>query len=189
MADGMSKTHPDETPVRKKGGRTIALYPGSFDPFTNGHLDMVDRACEIFDELVLAIAANSRKTSLFTVEERQELMQAVMAGRPNVRVTSFTGLTTTFAREVGASVVVRGIRAVTDFDYEHAMYQVNRDLAPDVETVFLLSSREYTFLSSTIIKEIARFGKVYDDYAPPVVNAALLRKFGPASKSPAENLW
>jgi pantetheine-phosphate adenylyltransferase len=158
--------------------KKIALYPGSFDPFTNGHLDIVDRACEIFDELVLAIAHNSKKTTLFTLEERKKILEEVMADRPCVRVAEFEGLTTTYARTIGATAIVRGIRAVTDFDYEYAIFQVNRDLEPEIDTVFLLASRDYSFLSSTIIKEVARYGKTFPEYAPEAVNRALLRKFG-----------
>lgn len=167
-----------EARKEEKKAKKIALYPGSFDPFTNGHLDIVDRACEIFDELVLAIAHNSKKTTLFSLEERREILEEVMSDRPRVRVAEFEGLTTTYARTVGATAIVRGIRAVTDFDYEYAIYQVNRDLEPEIDTVFLLASRDYSFLSSTIIKEVARYGKTFPEYAPDPVNRALLRKFG-----------
>jgi len=161
-----------------KKEKTIALYPGSFDPFTNGHLDIVDRATEIFDTVCIAIAHNSKKTTLFSLEERQQMLEEVMKDRPHVNVAVFEGLTTTYARQIGASAIIRGIRAVTDFDYEYAIYQVNRDLESEIDTVFLLASRDYSFLSSTIIKEVARYGKTFADYAPDVVNQALLRKFG-----------
>lgn len=157
----------------------IAIYPGSFDPFTNGHLDIVHRACEIFDQLVLAIAYNSsKKSTLFDIDERKEMLTEVMADWPQVTVAVFEGLTTNYAYSVGATAIVRGIRAVTDFDYEYAIYQVNRDLEPKIDTVFLLASRDYSFLSSTIIKEVARYGKTFEDYAPAIVNDALLKKFG-----------
>jgi len=160
----------------------IAVYPGSFDPITNGHLDIIYRAKEIFDKIIIAIAVNSTKKTLFTMEERKELIQKVIQNRKelngNVEVEIFTGLLTTFAKQVKATGIVRGIRAVTDFDYEYAIYQVNRELAPEVDTVFLLASKKNSFISSTIIKEIARYGRVLDEYAPPEINDALLKKFG-----------
>ncbi len=160
----------------------IAVYPGSFDPITNGHLDIIYRAKEIFDKIIIAIAVNSAKKTLFTLEERKDLIEKVIQCNQdlvnNVEVVIFEGLLTTFAKEVKATAIVRGIRAVTDFDYEYAIYQVNRELAPEVDTVFLLASREYSFISSTIIKEVARYGRVLTEYAPPEVNEALLKKFG-----------
>lgn len=155
-----------------------AVYPGSFDPFTNGHLDIVDRASEIFDRLVVAVAVNSSKQGLFTLEERLDLMKAVLKGRDRVEVTSFDGLLVDFAAEIEATAIVRGIRAVTDFDYEYAIYQVNREMNSRVETVFLLASKEYSYLSSTILKEVARYGRSVDKYAPAVVAEALLARFG-----------
>ncbi len=161
----------------------IAVYPGSFDPVTYGHLDIIERACEIFDKLYIAIAVNSSKKTLFTLEERKELIELVLAEekkeiREKVEVSIFRGLLTTFAREMKASCIVRGIRAVTDFDYEYAIYQANRELAPEIDTVFLLASKEYSFISSSIIKEVARYGRTLDKYAPRQVNQALLIKFG-----------
>ncbi|GIX40900.1 MAG: phosphopantetheine adenylyltransferase [Leptospiraceae bacterium] len=160
----------------------IAVYPGSFDPITNGHLDIINRAKEIFDKVIIAIAVNSSKKTLFTLEERKELIEKVISKRKEldgkVEVVIFRGLLTTFAKEIKATAIVRGIRAVTDFDYEYAIYQVNRELAPEVDTVFLLASREFSFISSTIIKEVARYGRVLKEYAPPEVNEALLKKFG-----------
>ncbi len=160
----------------------IAVYPGSFDPITNGHLDIIYRAKEIFDKIIIAIAVNSAKKTLFTLEERKNLIEKVIKYNQNlvnkVEVVIFEGLLTTFAKEVKATAIVRGIRAVTDFDYEYAIYQVNRELAPEVDTVFLLASKKYSFISSTIIKEVARYGRVLTEYAPPEVNEALLKKFG-----------
>lgn len=160
----------------------IAVYPGSFDPITNGHLDIISRAKEIFDKVYIAIAVNSSKKTLFTMEERKELIEQVIQNNKNlngkVEVVIFTGLLTTFAREIHATAIVRGIRAVTDFDYEYAIYQVNRELAPNVDTVFLLASKENSFISSSIIKELARYGRILEQYAPKEVNEALLKKFG-----------
>jgi pantetheine-phosphate adenylyltransferase len=156
----------------------IAVYPGSFDPFTNGHLDIVDRARTLFDKIIIAIAVNSEKTTLFSLEEREDMIAEVIRDKSEVSVVSFSGLLVEFARGVGAIAIIRGMRAVTDFEYEYAIYQMNRDLNPDLDTVFLLASKEYSFLSSTIIKEVARYGQSVSDYAPQVVSEALLRRFG-----------
>ena len=155
-----------------------AVYPGSFDPMTFGHLDIVDRARCMFDKIYVAIAINSAKSTLFSLEERRSLTQEVLKDRKDVEVVTFEGLLTDFARNVNATAIVRGIRAVTDFDYEYAIYQVNRQLNPNVDTVFLLTSQKYSFISSTIIKEVARYGKSLSEYAPPEVSQALLKKFG-----------
>lgn len=156
----------------------VAVYPGSFDPFTNGHLDIVERARVLFDQVIVSIAVNSQKSSLFTLAEREQLIGEVLKDMDNVEVSSFSGLLAEYAREVGASAIVRGIRAVTDFEYEYAIYQINRELNPDVDTVFLLAGQKYSFLSSTIIKEVARYGRSVADHAPAVINEALLQKFG-----------
>lgn len=154
------------------------LYPGSFDPFTNGHLDIVERSLELFDTVYVAIATNSAKTSLFTLEERRSLISEIFKENERVQVVSFQNLLVEFARQKGAVSIIRGLRAVTDFDYEYAMFQVNRDMEPHIETVFLLSSQKYSFLSSTIIKEIARLGRDVREYTPPSISQALARKFG-----------
>lgn len=156
-----------------------AVYPGSFDPFTNGHLEIVDRACVIFDRVVVAVAVNSdKKNNLFTIQERLDMMRVIMKDRPRVEVQTFNGLLIEYVREIQATAIVRGIRAVTDFEYEYAIYQINRDLNPDVDTVFLLASKEHSFLSSSIIKEVARYGRDVSNYAPEIVNDSLLKKFG-----------
>jgi len=156
----------------------IAIYPGSFDPFTNGHLDIVDRAATLFDKIIIAIAVNSEKNTLFSLSEREDMIAEVIKNKKDVTVVSFTGLLVEFAKEVGAKTIIRGIRAVTDFEYEYAIYQMNRDLNPDLDTVFLLASKEYSFLSSTILKEVARYGQSVSEYAPPVISEALLKRFG-----------
>ncbi len=160
----------------------IAVYPGSFDPITNGHLDIVYRCLDIFDIIYIAIAVNSSKKTLFTLEERKELIEKVINTKAElkkkVKVVVFTNLLVNFAKEVNAKTIIRGIRAVTDFEYEYAIYQVNRELAPEIDTFFLMASREYSFISSSIIKEVARYGKILENYAPQEVNQALLKKFG-----------
>lgn len=156
----------------------LAVYPGSFDPFTNGHLDIVRRAAGLFDRVVVAVARNSSKNSFFTVEERIDLLKECVAEMPAVEVSSFTGLLVDYCKSVGARVIVRGIRAVTDFDYEYAIFQLNQELNSEVETVFLLAGKQYSFVSSTLIKEVARYGRSVEDHAPACVSQALLKKFG-----------
>jgi len=156
----------------------IAVYPGSFDPFTNGHLDVVDRALGIFDKLIIAVAANPEKRlPLFTVEERVELIRASLAGRDRVEVASFTGLTVEFARARGARTLVKGLRAYSDFDAELQQALMNRKLAPDIHTVFLMSGFAHIFVSSSILKDIASYGGKVSDLVPPPVAKALKEKF------------
>lgn len=156
----------------------IFIYPGSFDPFTNGHLDIVERALALCDHLIVAIAVNSAKKTLFTLEERKDLIERVLGERKNLEVTFFEGLLVDYASTRQATAIVRGIRAVTDFDYEYAMSQLNHDLNPAIETIFLLASKEFSFLSSTMLKEVARYGSSVKNHAPEVVNHALLMKYG-----------
>ncbi len=156
----------------------IAVYPGSFDPFTNGHLDVVDRALHIFDRIIVAVAANPEKRQpLFTVEERVRLIQESLKGRERAEVTSFTGLTVEFARSRGALTVVKGLRAYSDFDAELQQALMNRKLAPDIHTVFLMSSFTHIFVSSSILKDIASYGGKVSDLVPPPVARALKEKY------------
>jgi pantetheine-phosphate adenylyltransferase len=155
-----------------------AIYPGSFDPITNGHLDVIERAAGLFDHLIIAVANNSEKRPLFATEERVRLIEESVAGLGAVEVTSFRGLLVNFARERGAMVVVRGLRAVTDFEYEFQMALMNRTLRDDVETVFLAAREEYTYLSSRIIKEVARLGGDVSRMVPPAVARALPAALG-----------
>ena len=155
----------------------IAIYPGSFDPVTKGHLDIIERAQRLCDCLLVAIAHNSSKKSLFSVEERAALLEEALKDKPKVKVKTFSTLLIDFAREQRASAIIRGLRAVSDFDYEYAMYQANIEMCPEIDTIFLLSSREYSFLSSSIIKEFARYGQRLDKYTPEPVSRALLKKF------------
>ena len=156
----------------------IAVYPGSFDPFTNGHLDVVDRALGIFDKLIVAVAANpDKRQPLFTVEERVRLIEDSLKPRERVEVTSFRGLTVEFARSRGANTLVKGLRAYSDFDAELQQALMNRKLAPDIHTVFLMSSFTHIFVSSSILKDIASYGGKVSDLVPPAVARALKEKF------------
>jgi pantetheine-phosphate adenylyltransferase len=156
----------------------IAVYPGSFDPFTNGHLDVVDRALSIFDEVIVAVAANpDKRKPLFTVDERVKLIKGSLAGRDRVQTVSFKGLTVDFARSRKANTIVKGLRAYSDFDAELQQALMNRKLAPDVHTVFLMSSFAHIFVSSSILKDIASHGRDVSDLVPPVVAKALKEKF------------
>ena len=156
----------------------VAVYPGSFDPFTNGHLDVVNRALGIFDRLIVAVAANpDKRQPLFTVEERVQLIRESLKGRDRVEVTSFTGLTVEFARSKGANTIVKGLRAYSDFDAELQQALMNRKLAPDVHTVFLMSSFAHIFVSSSILKDIASHGRDVSEFVPPAVAARLKEKF------------
>ena len=155
-----------------------AVYPGSFDPFTNGHLDVVDRALGIFDKLIVAVAANpDKRQPLFTVEERMELIQASLKGREAVEVARYQGLTVEFARSRGATTLVKGLRAYSDFDAELQQALMNRKLAPDVQTIFLMSSFTHIFVSSSTIKDIASYGRDVSDFVPPAVAKRLKEKF------------
>ena len=156
----------------------VAVYPGSFDPFTNGHLDVVDRALSIFDRVIVAVAANPEKRQpLFTVEERIKLVEESLKGRKGVEVTSFKGLTVEFARSLGATTLIKGLRAYSDFDAELQQALMNRKLAPDIHTVFLMSGFAHIFVSSSILKDIASYGGKVDDLVPPPVARALKEKY------------
>ena len=146
-----------------------AVYPGSFDPATYGHLDIIKRASISFDRVIVGVLHNSAKSPLFSVEERVKILTKATKDIPNVEVKAFEGLSVNFARENHAQVIVRGLRAVTDFEYELQMAQTNRVLAPDVDTVFLTTSLEYAYLSSTTVKEVAAFGGDISAFVPPYV--------------------
>ncbi len=155
-----------------------ALYPGSFDPVTNGHEDLIRRSLALADRLIVAVAVNAAKTPLFSVEERMALIREVLAGVERVEVRSFDGLLADFAREVGAMMVVRGLRAVSDFEYEFQMALMNRKLNQDLETMFLVPDLNLTFLSSSLVREVARFGGEVSPFVHPVVAKALHKRFG-----------
>ena len=158
--------------------RELAVYPGSFDPFTNGHLDVVERALNIFDRVVVAVLANPEKRAgLFTVEERVEMIGEAMRDQKRVEVQSFKGLTVEYARSKGAKTLVKGLRAYSDFDAELQQALMNRKLAPDVHTIFLMSSFAHIFVSSSILKDIASHGRDVSEFVPPVVAQRLKEKF------------
>ncbi len=155
-----------------------AIYPGSFDPTTNGHLDLISRAVRLFDEVLVAVAPNSQKQPLFSADERVEMLRVNTAKWPNVSITRMDGLLVDFARNAGAVAIVRGLRAVSDFEFEFQMALMNRKLESTVETMFLMPKEDYTYLSSRIVKEIARLGGDVSSFVPPVVQSALAAKFG-----------
>lgn len=155
---------------------TKAIYPGTFDPLTNGHLDIVTRAARMFDHIVLAIAASPGKKPLFSLEERVALAEEVVMHLPNVEVLGFSELMANFARDQQANVLVRGLRAVSDFEYETQLANMNRHLLPELESVFLMPSGNYSFISSSLVKEVARHNGDVSAFLPPPILTALLAK-------------
>jgi pantetheine-phosphate adenylyltransferase len=154
-----------------------AIYPGSFDPVTNGHLDVIERARKLFDEVVVAVAHNDEKQPLFSLKDRLDLLRETAGKIDNVRIAEFEGLLVEFARKEEAGAVIRGLRAVSDFEFEFQMALMNRKLDAEVETIFLMPKEEYTYLSSRIVKEIARLGGDVSGFVPACVAKALRRKF------------
>ena len=151
----------------------IAVYPGTFDPFTNGHIDLVQRALRLFPRLIVAVARNPQKLALFTLEERLAIIGEAVRDVPGVEVDTFEALTVDYVRRKGAQVIIRGVRAVSDFEAEFAMALMNRKLSEDVETVFLMPNLSYTFLSSRLVKEVALLGGNVDDLVPPLASKLL----------------
>ncbi|HLH07923.1 MAG TPA: pantetheine-phosphate adenylyltransferase [Terriglobales bacterium] len=156
--------------------QVIAIYPGSFDPVTNGHLDLIQRGSQIFDELVVAILRNPEKNPLFSVPERIEMLQSLTSPWNNVRVDTFEGLLVDYARTVNARALLRGIRAISDYEYELQMALMNRKLNPDLETVFMMPHLSYSYVSSRLVKEIAQLGGSITGLVPKVVEERLLTK-------------
>jgi pantetheine-phosphate adenylyltransferase len=152
------------------------IYPGSFDPLTNGHLDVIARASRLFDEVIVAVAHNDSKTPLFTLQERVQLVAAVVEDFGNVRADSFTGLLVDYVAAMDAQAIVRGLRAISDFEFEFQLALMNRKLNERVETIFMMPKDTYTFLSSRMVKEIARLGGNVKDFVPPTVEEALHRR-------------
>jgi pantetheine-phosphate adenylyltransferase len=158
----------------------IAVYPGSFDPITNGHLDLIERASRLFERLIVAILRNEAKKPLFSVEERLEMAREVLRDYPNVEVASFGGLLVEFAASRGARVILRGIRAISDYEYELQMALMNRRLAPDIETVFLMAAEDYSFLSARLVKEVVALGGDVSGLVPPLVEERLRKRLAKA---------
>ena len=155
-----------------------AIYPGSFDPVTRGHLDIIERASRLFDHLVIGVLVNKAKTPLFSVEERVQMIREAVKDLPNVEVQSFGGLTVDFAKQCEANAVVRGLRAITDFEYELQMALLNRNLKRQCETIFMMPTLKNSFVSSTLVKEVARLGGNFEEYLPAPVAKALKIKLG-----------
>ncbi len=155
----------------------IAIYPGSFDPITNGHVDVIERAAQMFNQIYVVIAINSKKVSLFSEEERLLLAKESLKHLPNVAVSASHKLTVDFAREVSANIIIRGIRAISDFEYEFQIALMNRKIEPDVHTIFLLPNEKYTYLNSSIVKELAKYNEDVSDFVPKVVAEELKKKY------------
>lgn len=156
----------------------IAVYPGTFDPLTNGHLSLIRRACTIFDHIVVAVANDTPKSPLFTIEERVAMAREVLAGHSNVEVQSFSGMTVDFADRLGAAVIVRGLRAVSDFEYEFQLALINRKLKRHIQTVFLMTDYQWFYISSTIVKTAAKIGGDIRGLVPDPIYSKLREKFG-----------
>jgi len=160
-----------------ESGAQIAVVPGSFDPVTFGHLDIIERSAQIFDQVVVAVLRNREKRPLFTTEERVALLHETTRHFSNVIVDAFDGLLVDYVSRLGARVIVKGLRAVSDFEYEMQMALINKNLREDIETFFMIARREYSFLSSSIVKEVAQYGGSVSDLVPPLVESALRHKF------------
>ncbi len=173
----MNRFAPGRSEREERMERRIAVYPGTFDPVTNGHLDLIQRGLRLFDQVVVAIGTNPAKEPLFSLEERVEMIEEAVDGDSRVRVMPFSGLLVDFAREQGACAILRGLRAVSDFDYELQRALMNRKLDRSIETVFLMTGFRWIYISSTIVKEAARFGGSLAGLVPPGVEERLRRRF------------
>ena len=162
--------------MRTKPATVVALYPGSFDPITNGHLDLIQRGSALFDKLIVSILRNEEKKVLFSVPDRIEMLNEVTSSLPNVEVGSFDGLLVDYAAECGASVILRGIRAVSDYEYELQMALMNRRLKPEIETVFLMAGEAHSFISSRLVKEVIRLGGNISGLVPPSIEGRLRKR-------------
>lgn len=154
------------------------VYPGTFDPITNGHMDLVLRAARLFDRVVVAVAADTHKAPTFSIDERVALVREVLRDIPAVEVVSFSGLLVSYTRELGVGVIMRGLRAVSDFEFEFQLASMNRRMAPDIETLFLTPAETYAYISSSLVREIARLHGDVTPFVAPIVQAALRRRFG-----------
>ena len=156
----------------------IAIYPGSFDPVTFGHLDVISRSAKMVDKLIIGVLINNNKTPLFSTEDRVRMINELISEYPNVEVHSFSGLTVDYAKKLGATMIVRGLRAVTDFEYELQLAQTNKVIAQDIDTLFLATNLKYSYLSSSTVKEIASFNGDISAFVPKTVEAVMKKKFG-----------
>ena len=156
--------------------KKTAIYPGTFDPITNGHIDLVQRAAKMFDHVIVAIATNSKKNPKFSLEERIDMAEKVLSDCTNVRVKGFQELLVDFAKQENARILIRGLRAISDFEYEFQLASMNRNLAPDIESLFLMPADEYSFISSSLVKEVASLGGDISNFVHPLVNDALKAK-------------
>ena len=166
----------------------IAIYPGSFDPPTNGHLDLIERGSKIFEELVVAILRNSEKSPMFSVAERADMLRQLTAGLSNVRIDTFDGLMVEYAKSIDATCVLRGIRAISDYEYELQMALMNRKIEPTLETVFMMPADKYSYVSSRLVREVAQAGGPVKGLVPDVVEQKLREKLDPAYKLQASDL-
>lgn len=160
--------------------KNVAIYPGSFDPFTNGHLDILGRAAAMFDKVIVTVAVNNKKTGMFSNDERTELIRGAIQGHSwaeSVEIEQFTGLLIDYARQKGSRILIRGVRQVADFEYEYRMALANRRLAPEVDTVFLMPNEKHTFISASIVREIATWGGDLSSFVPPNIETALREKY------------
>lgn len=161
----------------------IAVYPGSFDPITNGHIDIIRRGARLFPRIIVAVLQNPKKSTLFTADERVEIIREIFRGVTTIEVTSFHGLLVDFAKTHGVRIVIRGLRAVSDFEYEFQMALMNQNLFPDLETLFMMPSAPYTFLNSGVVKEVFALGGTVRDLVPPVVESRMREKYSGGASS------